>query len=200
MESFEMRAIKAVSISLGLITVCVLGRPVHETAVAAQRGQRTTTPPTAPQFVAWPLPTTGKAYGTIDGEHLWQYVKEQAEIAEHYRDHGHPQFWGRIAGTSSDVEDVDWLMKRYQQIGLTDVHSQPVNFFYPQWAPESWEVTATSGGKTLPLTSAQPPYGAASTDGKVLDLPAVYVGLGSEADYLGRAVKGKAVFLVKSDL
>jgi len=195
-----MRAIKAVSISLGLIAVCVLGSPVYETAVAAQRGQRTTTPPTAPQFVAWPLPSTGKAYSTIDGKHLWQYVKEQSEIAEHYRDQGHPQFWGRIAGTSSDVEDVEWLTKKYQQIGLTEVHSQPVNFFYRQWAPESWEVTATAGGKTLPLTSAQPPYGAASTDGKVLDLPAVYVGLGSEADYVGRDVKGKAVFFVRGQL
>jgi hypothetical protein len=64
---------------------------------------------------------TAKTYGTIDGKHLWQYVKEQAEIAEHYRDQGHPQFWGRIAGTSSDIEDVDWLMKKYRHIGLTDL-------------------------------------------------------------------------------
>jgi len=97
-----------------------------------------------------------------------------------------------------NVEDVDWLMKKYRQVGLTDVHSQTVNFFYPQWAPESWEVTATAGGKTLTLTSAQPPYGAVSTNGKALDLPAVYVGLGSEADYVGRDAKGRRSFSSKA--
>jgi hypothetical protein len=34
----------------------------------------------------------------------------------------------------------------------------------------------------------------------VLDLPAVYVGLGSEADYVGRDVKGKAVFFMRGQL
>src|SRR5207249_10199114 len=110
-----------------------------------------------------PLPAADQAYGVIDGKHLWQYVKEQADIAERYRDQGHPQFWGRIAGTSSDVEDVQWLLKKYQQIGLTEAHSQTVAFFQPQWAPASWDVTATVGGKTIKLTSAQPPYGAEST-------------------------------------
>jgi hypothetical protein len=46
--------------------------------------------------------------------------------------------------------------------------------------------------------AAQPPYGAVSTDGKVLDLPAVYVGLGSEADFAGRDVRGKAVLCIRS--
>jgi hypothetical protein len=34
----------------------------------------------------------------------------------------------------------------------------------------------------------------------VLDLPAVYVGLGSDADYAGRDVKGKAVFFVRGQV
>lgn len=138
------------------------------------------------------------AYGTIDGQHLWQYVREQADIAERYRDQGHPQFWGRIAGTSGDLEDVQWLLTKYRQAGLSDVHSQTIAFFDPQWVPDSWEVTATGAGTTMKLTSAQPPYGATSTDGKSLDLPAVYVGLGSEADFAGRDVRGKAVLFIRS--
>src|SRR5215510_8243014 len=98
----------------------------------------------------------GTEYGSIDGKRLWQYVKEQANIAERYRDQGHPQFWGRIAGTSSDVEDVQWLLAKYQQIGLSDVHAQPVAFFHPQWAPDSWEVSARAAGKIIKLPSAQP--------------------------------------------
>jgi len=144
------------------------------------------------------LPAERATYGAIDGKHLWQYVREQADIAERYRDQGHPQFWGRIAGTSGDAEDVQWLLAKYQQAGLSDVHSQTVSFFDPQWGPQSWEVTARTAGKTMTLTSAQPPYGAVSTDGKVLDLPAVYVGLGSEADFAGRDVRGKAVLFIRS--
>jgi hypothetical protein len=48
-------------------------------------------------------------YDDIDGKHLWQYVKEQADISRRYRDAGHPQYWGRIAGTSGDVESEQWL-------------------------------------------------------------------------------------------
>jgi hypothetical protein len=149
------------------------------------------------QYMAPPVPSADRAYGAIDGKHLWQYVKEQAEIAEHYRDQGHPQFWGRIVGTSGDVADAQWLLDQYRKIGLTDTHSQTMDMFLPQWSAGPWTVTITSAGKTLNLTSAQPPYGTPGTDGKNLDIEAVYVGLGSEADFAGRDVRGKAVLLIR---
>ena len=192
-----MRRMKALSASVGLVAALVTCDRLYRADAAGQRPQPVR-PSSAPVYIGWPLPATGKAYGTIDGKHLWQYVREQADIAERYRDQGHPQFWGRIAGTSGDLEDVQWLLTKYQQAGLTDTHSQTVAFLYPQWAPESWEVAATAAGKTTKLTSAQPPYGAVSTDGKILDLPAVYVGLGSEADFAGRDVRGKALLVIRS--
>ena len=190
-----MRRLTALSISVGLVAVALVWCSSEYLARAAgQNGQRLS----APVYIGWPLPATGKAYDSIDGKHLWQYVKEQSDIAERYRDQGHPQFWGRIAGTSSDVEDVQWLLGRYRQIGLSDVHAQTVAFFHPQWAPDSWEVTAKTAGKTMKLTTAQPPYGAVSTDGKVLDLPAAYIGLGSDADFNGRDVRGKGVLFLRN--
>jgi peptidase M28-like protein len=190
-----MRRATALSISVGLLPVAlILCAREYQARAAAQRGQV----PSAPVYVGWPLPPTGKAYGSIDGKHLWQYVREQADIAERYRDQGHRQFWGRIAGTSSDVEDVQWLLGKYQQIGLSDVHAQTVAFFHPQWAPDSWEVTAKGAGKTITLITAQPPYGSVSTNGKILDLTATYVGLGSEADFSARDVRGKAVLFLRS--
>src|SRR5262245_2681732 len=191
-----MRRMNALSASVGLLAVVVMCGRFYQSEAAGQRAQPPVAPSSAP-YVGWPLPETDKAYGTIDGRRLWQYVREQADIAERYRDQGHPQFWGRLAGTSGDVEDVQWLLERYQRAGLIDTHSQTVAFFDPQWAPESWEVAATAAGKTMKLTSAQPPYGAVSTDGKVLDLPAVYVGLGSEADFAGRDARGKAVLFIR---
>ena len=88
---------------------------------------------------------------------------------------------------------------RFKEFGLSDVHVQTVTDPVPQWAPKSWDVTLEAGGKAMKLTSAQPPYGTASTHGKTLDLPIVYVGMGTDADYVGKDVKGKAVFYFKGD-
>ena len=142
----------------------------------------------------WPLPAAERAYGAIDGKHLWQYVVQQAEISRRYRDQGHPQFWGRIIGTSGDAEDARWLADGFSRIGLSNVHIQSLDLA-PQWFPESWEVTVTSGGKITTLTSAQPAYRSPGTEATGLDLQAVYVGEGTPADFLGRDVRGKAVFV-----
>jgi hypothetical protein len=149
------------------------------------------------EFLRWPLPAAARAYGTIDGTRLWQDVKQHADIAERYRQQGHPQFWGIIAGTAGDADEAQWLLGRYKQIGLADTHVQTVALFHPQWAPESWEVAVTGDRQPTPLTSALPAYATTSTNGKPLDLLAVYVGLGSDADLAGRDVRGKAVLLFR---
>ena len=61
--------------------------------------------------------------------------------------------------------------------------------------PQSWDVSVTAGGMTFPLETAQPAYRANGTPHDGLDLEATYVGLGSEADFAGRDVQGKAVFI-----
>jgi hypothetical protein len=66
-------------------------------------------------YLHWP--STDVKYSSIDGKHIWQNIKEQADIAERYRDSGNPQFWGRLAGTSSDVEDTQWLLNKSAMVG-----------------------------------------------------------------------------------
>ena len=144
-------------------------------------------------LIEWPLPPGDERYGAIDGKHLHRYVEEQAEISTRYRDQGHPKFWGRIIGTSADAEDAEWLAARFRAIGLSKVRVQSFDLA-PQWMPQSWEASVTSGGKTLRLDSAQPDYGSSGTPPAELDLEAVYAGLGSEADFAGKDVRGKAVF------
>src|SRR5262245_18649281 len=165
-------------------------------SAAAQDARGPAAMPSTPVFLRWPLPATGNAYSTIDGARLWQYVKDHGDIAERYRQ-GHPQFWGIIAGTSGDAEESQWLLGRYQQIGLTDTRVQTINMFHPQWAPGSWDVTATGGGSTTTFTSAQPAYATTATNGAPIDVAVVYVGLGSEADLVGRDVRGKAVLFFR---
>ena len=151
-------------------------------------------------FLQWPLPASGQAYADIDGRRLHRYVVDQAAIARRYRDQGHPQFWGRITGTSADAESADWLAAHFKRIGLSDVRIQAMEL-PPQWMPQSWTITATSGPTALQLDrSAQPAYGSPGTPGDGLDVEAVWAGTGSDADFAGRDVGGKAVFMFSMPL
>ena len=133
-------------------------------------------------FLQWPLPPGAEAYRAIDGKRIHKYVVEQAAISRRYRDQGHPQFWGRIIGTSGDAESAEWLAAKFRAIGLEDARIQPFDL-QPQWMPQSSEVTVTARGQTQELDSAQPFYRAPGTPPGGLDVEAVYVGLGSEADF-----------------
>lgn len=144
-------------------------------------------------LLRWPLPPGAERYGAIDGRRLHRWVVEQAEIARRHRDEVNPQFWGRIIGTWSDAASADWLKAKFDEIGLADARIQPLDLL-PQWMPQSWEVEVTAAGETRRLESVQPFYRSAGTSADGLELEAVYVGLGTEADFAGRDVRGKAVF------
>ena len=158
------------------------------------------TPPAFPlsrvedSLIEFPLPKGAEAYGSIDGKRLHKYVVELAGISKRYRDNGHPQFWGRIIGTPGDTETNEWLAGKFRTLGLSDVRIQPLDL-PPQWIPQSWDVTMTGGGKTVKLGSAQPAYYANGLAKGGVELDAVYAGLGTEADFAGKDVRGKAVFI-----
>ena len=145
-------------------------------------------------LLRWPLPPGEQRYAAIDGKRMHRDVVEQAAISRRYRDQGHPKFWGRITGTSSDAESADWLAGKFKAAGLSDVRIQPLDL-EPQWMPQQWEVVVSGGGKTIRVESAQPHYGAAGLPAGGIDVEAVYAGLGSEADFAGKDVRGKAVFV-----
>lgn len=150
-------------------------------------------------FLKWRLLPDQKAFEAVDGKHLLQYVNDLGAMSRRYRDAGHPQFWGRIIGSSADQESAQWLMTRMTQIGLTDIHADPIDLA-PQWFPQSWELTASGGGKTLSLATAQPAYTTPGTPDAGVDLEVVYAGLGSEADLIGRDLRGKAVLIFSNPM
>ena len=149
-------------------------------------------------YLKWRLLPSEQAYLSIDGKHLKQYVEELTAISRRYRDHGHPQFWGRITGTEADVENAQWLVEQFRKIGLSDVREQSLDL-PPQWMPASWTVTASSGGKTVALESVQPTSTSPGTSGDGLDLEAVDVALATDGDLQGRDLRGKAVFFYSAD-
>jgi hypothetical protein len=178
------------------LTFAVLAVCATATALMLAHASHAQTAPTvrADALLEWPLPAGEAAYGGIDGRHLHRYVEEQAAISRRYRDQGHPKFWGRIIGTSADAESADWLAKKFTSLGLSDVHVQPLDL-NPQWFPQRWDVTVTAGGRTIALDTAQPDYRAAALPPGGIDVEAVYGGLGSAADFAGKDLKGKAVFI-----
>jgi len=185
---------------------CLLAIVFTTVAVVAQQAQSPAAPPRQPSpsgmpqatldemLIRFPLPPGQEVYADIDGRQMHKYVIEQVNIARRYRDQGHPKFWGRLIGTTGDAESAQWMVGKLKAAGLTDVRIQPLDLV-PQWFPRSWDVVIAGGGKSIALDSAQPDYGTVGTPPEGLDLEAVYVGLGSEADFIGRDVKGKAVFV-----
>jgi hypothetical protein len=158
------------------------------------------TPPALPlarlqdSLIEFPLPKGEEQYGSIDGHKLHQYVVDLAQIALRYRAAGHPQFWGRLIGTSSEIETDQWLVGKFKALNLSDVHIQKLDL-PPQWMPQSWSVEMSADDKTIHLTSAQPAYYANGLPPGGVELEAVYAGLGNEADFMGKDVRGKAVLV-----
>lgn len=153
-------------------------------------------PPLVPleeSWLRWPLPPGEQAYGVIDGRRLRGYVEELAAISRRSRDRGE-QWWGRIQGRKADQETETWLMEKFRRAGVPEVRSQKFDL-PPQWYPSSWGVVVSASGQTLTLESAVPGNRAPATPAAGLDLEAVYVGLGTEADFSGRDVRGKAAFV-----
>ena len=146
--------------------------------------------------LAWPLPTgANKAYDSIDGRRMKGYVDEMAAISRRYRDAGN-QYWGRLVGTSSIDETQQWVANKFRQAGLdVQLKEYPLN---PQVFPRAWDLTVTGAGKTLKLTSVSPLISFAQyipSDEGDLDLDTAWVGLGMASDFLGKDVRGKAVFI-----
>jgi hypothetical protein len=189
-----MRTSLSIAAGAGAILAALMTGPI-----SAQQARAVPGPPSDPDFVddsllRWPLPPGAEALAAIDGKRMHRDVVAQAQISRRFRDNGHPKYWGRIIGTSSDTESAEWLAGRFRSVGLSDVRIQPLDLA-PQWTPVSWDVSVTMAGKTLRMDSAQPTYASVPTPAGGLDLEGVYVGLGSEADYVGKDVRGKAVFV-----
>src|SRR5206468_5609859 len=96
---------------------------------------------------------------------------EQVAISRRFRDVGHPQYWGRIIGSSSDAESAEWLAQKFRSIGLADVRVQSLPIASAVWEPvQPWEIVARSGDTRLPLASAQPVYESVAAPAGGLDL------------------------------
>jgi len=142
-------------------------------------------------YIHIPLRPDDARYGVIDATHLKSWLMEVDAISLADRDRGNV-FWGRNVGTQGHVATQDWVEGYFRQYGLRDIHRQSFDLA-PQWQASSYAISFLSGGETFTLESARPPEDMESTPPNGLEFELVWVGQGSDADYLGRDVRGKAV-------
>jgi hypothetical protein len=144
-------------------------------------------------YIPAPLPEAERAYARINGANMKALVNEIVAISRKSRDDGN-KYWGRIAGTMYEAMTADLLEAKFRKLGMVDIN-RPEFTLPPQWFPTSWDVTASGGGQTLIFSSLLPALGSAPTPPNGLDVDAVWVGLGTAADFAGRDVRGKAVVI-----
>jgi hypothetical protein len=188
-----MRSRRIARFCLFIFVIALTAGPGDSQERAAPRGQIATVP--ADTELSWPVPAAAKAYAAIDGQRMKQYVRELVAISRKSRDAGN-RYWGRIAGTASGVETEQWLAAKYRQAGL-EVRTDEFEL-RQQAFPRSWDVSVSGAGKTLNVTSASPIITFSnympSAEGD-LNLDTVWAGLGMASDFVGKDVRGKAVFV-----
>ena len=187
------------------------------TAVAAQQRQGSPAPPPAargaqtapapqpllnPQgrlredaFVpAPPLSAADRIYADIDGSRMKAIVNDVVAISRRSRDDGN-KYWGRISGTKYEVMTADLIEAKFKSLGMVDVHRKEFDL-PPTWFPLDWSLSATSAGagKTQTFKTLLPALSSVPIAGE-LDVEAVWVGLGTAADFSGRDVRGKAAVI-----
>jgi peptidase M28-like protein len=144
-------------------------------------------------YLRWPLPAGEEAYAGIDGMAMKRKIPEITAISRKSRDDGN-QFWGRIAGTAYDRMIQDWVMQQFQALGLEQVRRQELEM-PPLWYPNSWEASFAVGDSVMPLKTTFPITDTIGTGAKTIEAPAIWLGLGTPADFKDRDVRGKAVLL-----
>ena len=143
-------------------------------------------------YIRLPLSDADQRYAAIDGARMKDVVREVAAISLANRD-DRTKYWGRIAGTRGEDMAREYLERKFRELGLEDIRNQ--EFDLPtQWFPAGHDIRVEAGGRTYRFDSLVPALGSNPTDG-TLDLEAAWVGTGSTADFHGRDVAGKAVFI-----
>ena len=99
-----------------------------------------------------------------------------------------------LPGTAADREGMAYMTAEFERLGLKVEH-------FPYLLPEDWRPTdfgasyQTADGKTITLETVFPVADTKATGPRGVTAEAVWVGIGSGADFIGRDVKGKAVVI-----
>ena len=140
----------------------------------------------------WPLRADQMGYADVSGSRMKEWVVKISAISLESQAAGN-MYWGRLPGTAYDAMTMKLMTDELQRLGLETVrvpHTIPRD-----WAPTFWKASYRVGSRSIPLSTAFPAGQTAATPRGGLTAEAVWVGVGSEPDFLGRDVEGKAVII-----
>ena len=141
-------------------------------------------------LIEFPLPKGEEAYGAIDGHKLHNMWSSWPIFPNATAMRDIPNSGAASSAPPATRETKEWLAGKFRALGLSDVRIQPLDL-PPQWIPQSWDVTMTSGGKTIKLDSAQPDYYANGLPAGGVELDAVYAGLGTRSRFRRQGCQGQ---------
>ena len=141
------------------------------------------------------LPVEDDPYRGISGKKIHRYMSDICAISEESRLAGDPM-WGRICGTPYERKAAQYVLDKFTEFGLEEVHLETFAR-NAQWWPTQWELALVgeesygTGTKDYVFSSAFPAEPSPATPSEGLEAELVYVGMGRPVDLVGRDLRGK---------
>lgn len=121
------------------------------------------------------LPSNGEMFGWI--KDIWKFGDEG-------------EFGYRMPGTPAEEKGADYIFEKFEDFGLEGVTKEPIPITV--YKPDVWSLTIRVGGNEEEIPCSFFRYGPLTNpEGITADL--VYVGSGSEEDFINNDVEGKIV-------
>ena len=143
-----------------------------------------------PSDSSYPSWETGN-YESVNPQRMKDIVHDISNIAKESK--VRTPYWGRLPGTPEDEKTMNYIEKKLIDLGFS-IEKKDV-FITKEWRPKEWSLGYTYNNEFHSITSAFP----TGENIKHLDSnfkgELVWVGLGSEADFLGKDIQGKAVVI-----
>ena len=143
-----------------------------------------------PSDSSYPIWETGK-YESINPQRMKDIVIDISNIALESKNR--TPYWGRLPGTPEDKKTMDYIESKLKKLGFS-IEKKDV-FITKEWRPTEWSLGYKFNNKFYSIKSAFPTGENINHIDSNVNAELVWVGLGSEADFMNKDVKGKAVVI-----
>ena len=143
-----------------------------------------------PNESSYPVWETGE-YESIDPQRMKNVVIDISNIALESKKR--TPYWGRLPGTPEDKKTMDYIENKLTKLGF-DIEKKDV-YINKEWRPTEWSLSYNFDNKIHSIKSAFPTGENINHLDSNVNAELVWVGLGSEADFLNKDIKGKAVVI-----
>ena len=143
-----------------------------------------------PSESSYPSWETGE-YESINPQRMKDVVIDISNIALESKKR--TPYWGRLPGTPEDKKTMDYIESKLTKLGFS-IEKKDV-YITKEWRPTEWSLSYRFDNKSRSIKSAFPTGENINHLDSNINAELVWVGLGSEADFLNKDIKGKAVVI-----